>query len=836
MARFFTLLAKKYDPHNVDAGLFAMNADVPHCVPLVATSEVDPESGVITVNDIAVSKGKCIKFDFSPFPIFFVPVGEVAHQFGKTYIVKLTGFRNKKGRKFAPCIFRLSTARELVDDNSHAALDAVAKQVSDEGIVLLNNDGTLPLAIGSRITLLGDYRDFRVSAIGASMIKPRRQPSLEQAIKESKTLVITNDAKIAIYVLSRGSSENRDNRPIPGGYYLTDEEKKQLSEAVARFSKVILVLNTGYPIETKFISSLPFAAILWTGLCGQSGAESLVDILSGRVCPSARLADTWAYDYYDIAASHNFINQDENSPIFSDDGKKFGVHVYYEERQFVGYRFFDSFDKRAAYLFGHGLSYTTFSIAATIKWNSALTVSATIKNTGRGAGKFSMPIYIEMPRAEHSPRRVFVGFEKTKTLEPGESEMLTIAIPAKDFAIYDTETSVFFLPKGEYSVFGGDSVDKAMKIGTFYLDTKNIIEHSISILKEVESIGSLKKDGAVENKTVMVPADKRIETPVQYVKIHFPELPKHTGGTITFVDVKKDRTKLDAFVSQFSLKELVDFTVCNGSCWRPKESGAAGKLAHSDKFGIPTLYMSDGNCGVHVNRHTTGFPTSNILAGTFNKQLAYDVGKMIAVESKENGIDINLGPGGNLHRNPLCGRHPEYFSEDPILAGTMMAFQARGQEENGVLSTYKHLLCNNMELERKSCHAIVDERTLRELYLRVFDKAFSLFKPSCVMTSYNPINGIYPSESAPLLNDLLRKEWGFDGFAMTDWGSCDTADAIRSINAGTNLLTPGDKKLFRKIYSAAKSGKIEKGTLQESVKRMLKVLLKQMGGKDEHRD
>lgn len=293
-----------------------------------------------------------------------------------------------------------------------------------------------------------------------------------------------------------------------------------------------------------------------------------------------------------------------------------------------------------------------------------------------------------------------------------------------------------------------------------------------------------------------------------------------------FSDLKGHPEKLDDFVSQFSLKELVDFTVCNGSCFGPKQSGAAGKLAHSEKYGVPTYYMSDGNCSVNLNRRTTGFPSSNVLAGTFNKQLAYMVGEVLAKESKEYGIAINLGPGGNLHRNLLCGRHPEYFSEDPILTGTLMAYQARGQEENGVRATYKHFLANGSELERKSSHSIMNERTLRELYLRVFDKAFSLYKPSCVMTSYNPVNGIYPSESAPLLHDLLRKRWGFDGFVMTDWGAVDyTADPVRSVNAGTDLLTPGGKKMFRRILRAVKRGEISKGTLQNSVKQIIKVLL-----------
>ena len=826
MARFFTLLAKKYDPANIDTGLFAMNIEAPRSVPLVCSSEVDPRYGTATVDGKSISHGKCGKFDFSPLPIYFLPVGEVAREFGKTYTVKLSGFRNKKGKKFASCTFRVTTAERGTDDGKHRENETIAKQVSDEGIVLLKNDGTLPLGHGTPVCLLGAYQDFRISAVGASLIKPRWQFSLQEAI-EKAGFAIGESAQTALYVLSRGSGENKDNKPIAGNYYLTETEKRELSAAVKKYQHVILILNTGYPVEMKYISSLPLSAIIWTGFCGQRGTESLADILCGKVNPSARLADTWSYDYYDMPAADNFVNQDETTPVYSDDGKKQGVRVFYEEEQFVGYRYLDTFRKPAAFEFGHGLSYTKFSVAAKAAWESGeLKISACIKNVGTYAGKYAFLVYVGSPRGRlKKPVRTFAGFEKTKLLAPGEKETLTLEIPAKDFAVYDDKARTFVLEAGEYTVFAGGGIGEAERIGSFMLAQDEVVEKTCSVLAPVEEVKGISADGSVSERTHMVPRAKVFPVRAAYQKPAFAELPAHRGSRILFSDVKAHLGKLDDFVSQFSLKELVDFTVCNGSCWRPNESGAAGKLAHSEKYGVPTHYMSDGNCGVNLNRRTTGFPSSNVLAGTFNKQLAYKVGEVLAKESKEYGIAINLGPGGNLHRNLLCGRHPEYFSEDPILAGTLMAFQARGQEENGVRATYKHFLCNNMELERKSCHSILSERTLRELYLRVFDKAFSLYKPSCVMTSYNPVNGIYPSESAPLLHDLLRKRWGFEGFVMTDWGACDTADAVRSVNAGTNLLTPGDKKLFKKIYSAAKRGEISKGTLQESVKRILKVLL-----------
>ena len=838
MARFFSFLATNYDPANVDQGMFSMFAVTPHAVPLIATSEVDPNSGSVTVDGKPVSKGKCIKFDFSPLPFYFVPVGEVAREFGKTYTVKLSGFRNKKGKKFAPCTFRLTTDERGTDDGKHKENEAAAKEVSDEGIVLLKNDGTLPLAVGERVTLLGSHRDFRLSAVGAALIKPRWQLTFKEAL-ERAGFSVEEGAQTALYVLSRRSGENQDNKPIAGEYYLSEGEKEELVEAVRQYKHVILVLNTGYPVEMKWLSSLPLAAILWTGFCGQRGTESLADILCGKVNPSGRLADTWPYDYYDLPAAHNFVDQDENPPVYSDDGKKMGVRVFYEEEQFVGYRYFDAFQNKrggqfdqnrngAAYLFGHGLSYTKFSLSASAKWtDGALSVTSEVRNVGECAGKESVLVYVGSPRGRlKKPVRTFAGFEKTKLLAPGEKETLTIEIPAKDFAVYDDKARAFILEAGEYTVFAGGAIDEAEKIGSFALAQEQVVEKTCSVLAPVEEVKGISADGSVQERTSLVPRAQVFPVRAAYQKKAGPELTKYRGPRILFSDVKAHPEKLDDFVSQFSLKELVDFVVCNGSCFGPKQSGAAGKLAHPEKYGVPTYYMSDGNSSVNLNRRTTGFPSSNVLAGTFNKQLAYKVGEVLAKESKEYGIAINLGPGGNLHRNLLCGRHPEYFSEDPILTGTMMAFQARGQEENGVRATYKHFLANGSELERKSSHSIMNERTLCELYLRVFDKAFSLCKPSCVMTSYNPVNGIYPSESAPLLHDLLRKRWGFDGFVMTDWGAVDyTADPVRSLNAGTDLLTPGGKKMFRRILRAAKRGEISKGTLQERAKHILNVLL-----------
>ncbi len=827
MAIFIDVLAKEYNPGNIDGHMFAMDISAPHCVPIVCTQMIDEtQYGRVTVDGIEISKGKCVSFDFSPCPMLFIPVGEVAKEYGKSYQVRLSGFRTKNGGKFIDYSYKLKTPKRPVRDDRYEEREQVAKRVADEGIVLLENNGILPLKKGSPVKLLGAYEDFRISAIGAGAIKPRWKLSLAEALEEENKLRLSHKAEVGIFVISRDSAEGRDNPALPGGYYLTESEKQKLRQAAGSCKSLIVVLSTGYPIEMKYIQSLNPAAVLWSGYSGQRGSESVADILIGAVNPSGRLADTWPLDYYDCPSAKDFINLKEEDIFYSDKGVKFGAKIFYKEGLYVGYRYFDSFHKPVTYSFGHGLSYSSFEVEAKLDYDAAklqLGVDARVKNIKEVSGKHSVLIYVEPPKGSlEKPRRSLAGFGKTKQLSLGEEEVLNISVPAKDFASFDAERHIFVLEAGEYKVYVGGSTEEACFFGSFVLSEEMVLEEVPSVLPCLE-----------EGESCITAAKEAISIPTAMEKPIWKEVEKQEGALISFEELKRDNGKMDAFVSQFSVKELVDFIVCNGSCYHAGGSGAAGKLARLKRLGIPRFYMSDGNSGLNLFTNTTGFPASNLLAGSFNVNLAYELGKVIAEDSKEHNISINLGPGSNLHRNILCGRHPEYFSEDPILAGIFMANQAKGLEEHGVRATYKHFLANNIEFGRKSAHSIVDERSLHELYLRVFDKALTLYQPSCIMTSYNPVNGAYPCENPLLLQKLLRTCWGFEGMIMTDWGSCDTADAVKTVQAGTNLLTPGDKKLYRKIYKEAKRGEISKGTLQDSVKHILKVLVKcEMGDKE----
>ena len=825
MPFFITTLAGKYDPHDIDYNLFTMYYPATRCVPVLCTKKV-VRYGVATVNGKKIDSGKCVKLFQSPLPVLFLPVGQQADEFGKTYTVKLSGYEGEGGSKFPTVTFKVKTPAPRTDDGRHKENELTAKRVADEGIVLLQNDGVLPLKKGERVTLCGDYKNFRITETGASLIKPRWTLTIPEAMKKAGFSLV-DGAETALFFISRGSAENRDNMPVKGGYYLTDEEMSGLEKAVASHKNVILVFSTGYPVEMKRILESGVKAMLWTGFSGQRGAESLADILCGDVCPSGRLADSWPLDYYDLPASHNFINLDENSPIYTDDARYTGARVYYEEKQYVGYRYFTSFGKQPAFLFGHGLSYAEFERKASCFFDGkTLSVECSVKNAGGVRGKTSLLVYVKPPKgALDKPAYCFCGFAKTEELDGKEEQTLKILIPAKDFSCYDDAAHAFVLEKGDYEVLVGGSLKFAAPAGTFSLAEDLTVQKTISVCAPCEKVGSIDEKGNVEKRTVMVKPKECIAVPAKYQKAARRQLCK-SGGKLTFADVCADMSKLDDFVARLFVRELIRFAVCNGSCWYPGGSGAAGKLGRNKRLGIPRRYMSDGNCGVNLYRRTTGFPSSNMLASTFNKQLAYEVGKVLALESAENGIAVNLGPGGNLHRNILCGRNAEYFSEDPILAGTLMGWQAKGEEENGVLATYKHLFANQMEFERKAAHSVIDERTVRELYLRVFDKAFDVYKPACVMTSYNPVNGIYPCENAALLNDLLRGEWGFDGFVMTDWESYTTSDPIKSLNAGTDLLTPGGGKYYRRVRRAVAKGEIDKATLQNAAKNVIKVLIR----------
>ena len=261
--------------------------------------------------------------------------------------------------------------------------------------------------------------------------------------------------------------------------------------------------------------------------------------------------------------------------------------------------------------------------------------------------------------------------------------------------------------------------------------------------------------------------------------------------------------------------------------------GAAGVINGIPRLGIPTVVLADGPAGLRISPtregdertfYCTGFPIGSMLSSTWNLELVEEAGKNIGNEVLEYGVDILLAPGANIHRNPLCGRNFEYYSEDPLLTGKMAAAMINGIESNGVGTSLKHFAVNNQEYNRLANNSILSERTLREIYLRNFEIAVRESQPWTIMTSYNFINGIHAAENTKLLTDILRGEWGFEGAVMTDWsGGYDDAQIVR---AGNEMIQPGSDERYLKLLGAIKDGSLAMADVDRAIERILQLVIK----------
>ena len=852
MLRFIIPNEMTYDPDRIDGELSAFSK-LSRCVMMSLTTPLAPDGyGRVTVDGIELSPGEMVMA--VGFPLLLVPVGEVAKEYDRRYTVKMEGFKAKDGKKFPPLKFTLKTTSRKYQDPAYAVHDEQALIAAREGMVLLKNQNNLlPLAENSILNCFGEAQHmFRISATGASAINPRWKPNFMQAAADHSHFTVNQEladyyrttgaclpdvdivqrakeqSNTALIFITRHSGEMQDNRLIKGQYYLSDSEREMVETVSREFEKTILILNTGYPIELGWTKELDIDAIIYTGFAGMLATYALVEILDGRTTPSGKLPDTFAWDFSDHPVSKNYPTLPQGHPHIPDAGS--GVRMYYEEDIYVGYRYFDTFGKDVAFPFGHGLSYTSFAAEASgfTRTNEGVGLDVTVTNTGSAAGKEVIQLYLSAPDGKlEKPAHVLVGFEKTKLLAPGESQTLHLTADNKAMASFDEETASWLMEAGDYTLSIG-CIGNLKSVGSFRLDEMLALSTVKHVGCPVEDFKRLTKaDPTVDGtRSKLVPLEERFAVSAKWRRFKPQPLAPYNGKRITWQELQKDHSLLNDFVAQMSVDELCKLNVCAGSRWAPWQDGAAGSTFEMKKYKLPSYTVSDANAGLKLKKPNIGFPASSVIAATFNKKIAYTVGRVIAEESLENGVFLNLGPGMNLHRSIMNGRHPEYFSEDPFLTGTMAGHHGRGLEENGVGCCYKHLFCNNSDLSRKGSHSVVSERALRELYFRSFELAFSIHKPSTVMTSYNAMNGMYPAENAELLYTLLREEWGFEGFVMSDWDAHETIDAVRMVNAGNSWITAGGPKWVKVLRKAAKEGKISRDILEHNVRRIIMILLK----------
>lgn len=593
----------------------------------------------------------------------------------------------------------------------------------------------------------------------------------EMPLDEALVAHVSESSHTAIVIIGRTAGEEQDNSLHEGSYLLTAAEKDMLAKVRRHFPKMIVLLNVGNIIDMNELLSFDPDSVLYVWQGGMTGGTGTADVLTGKISPCGKLTDT-------IAAN---VNDYPSAPYFGDPYRNF-----YSEDIYVGYRYFETFARdKVLYPFGFGLSYTTFDIAITgakqlsDKWDFSVKVT----NTGNYSGKEVVQIYCKAPQGRlGKPSRVLCGYEKTDTLAPGKSQVMTISVSNAQIASYDDSgvtghAHCFVLEEGTYRFYAGSDVRSAKEFYHCPQNSTEVISRHEQALAPVESFDRIHPE--ISEGRYVIRMENVPLSHVDEAKRRQDNLPKEIPFTgdkgIRLADVKNGTHTMDEFIAQLTDYDLSCMIRGEGMNSPKVTAGTAAAFGGvSDELtalGIPCGCCDDGPSGMRLDCGTKAFslPNGTMIACTFNRTLIRELFSLTGLEMIANKVDCLLGPGMNIHRHPLNGRNFEYFSEDPFLTGTIASAQLKGLHSAGVTGTIKHFCGNNQETDRHDTNAVISERALREIYLKGFEIAVKEGNADSIMTTYGPVNGVWTAANYDLTTQILRNDWSFTGFAMTDW-------------------------------------------------------------------
>ena len=665
----------------------------------------------------------------------------------------------------------------------------------------------------------------------------------------------------AVYVLSRIAGEGADRTDGPGDYCLTAEEEAHLHALCALYENVVLLLNVGGVVNLSILDREPkIRSVLLIGQPGMEGGNAVGDVLCGDVPVSGKLTNTWAMHFADYPNAKTFSHMNGDTD-----------HEIYTEDVYVGYRYFDTFGVSPRYGFGEGLSYTSFALESPLVQaapDGTVKVTVCVRNTGAAAGREVVQAYLLLPDiAPGRELRRLAGFAKTPCLAPGEVCEAEICFGPEEAASYCEKRAAWAVPAGRYGLCLGTSLKGSAVVAWLDVAEEKIIEQCVNICPVQQEIETLRPDP--EKRAALAAG-----VPVCSAQTLCWDLSGVSAVTHAYGNPDESGDEAAEIAAGLTEEEMIHLVIGDPSRGQGSTVGSAGvsvpgSAAETSRFaqekGVASIVLADGPAGLRLNQvcyiqsgkavmqsfvnsvehgffsedpepegdrryqFCTAIPVGALLSQSWDPEVLKTCGDAVGDEMERFNVTLWLAPGMNIHRNPLCGRNFEYYSEDPLLSGKMAAAMTEGvQKHRGCGTTITHYACNNQEDNRMGSDSILSERALREIYLRGFGIAIRESQPLSIMTSYNLINGIHAANNYDTCTRVARNEFGFRGAIMTDWSTTNRAPdctAAGCVRAGNDWTMPGRDMDLDSVREALANGSLSLQELRDCATRIIRVIL-----------